>query len=105
MRNEKRQWDELWETAVFEGTGCLTLGRMQRFTDWAFDPRIAHAQYDSTVAMVKSEPVRSWLMSPQRVKETRASAIEAFMQPPKLFTAEPDLSDDEPDLTDEPDPH
>lgn len=94
MRYQKREFDEIWETAVFEGTGCLTFGRQQRFSDWAFDPQIAQTRYASTVQEVAGQPTAMWLMSPERIKVSRDSAIKAFMQPPQFFVDEPDPDDE-----------
>lgn len=84
VRYRKSQWSEIWETAIFEGSGFLTLGRKQRFSDWAFDLEMAHTQYDETVAMVTTQPVRYWVMSSEEIKKTRRKAIELFMQPPSF---------------------
>lgn len=84
VHHRKGEWAERWETAVFEGFGWMTLGRMQRYTVWAFDPEMAHTQYFDTVALVTGREVRHWLMSPESIKETRRSAIEVFKQPPRI---------------------
>ncbi len=85
MRYEKRDWDEIWETAVFEGSGCLTLGRLQRYSEWSFDPEMARQQHAAAIYYVRDEPLDHWMMKRESIAETRKSAYEIFNKPPNLF--------------------
>jgi len=72
---------EIWETAVFEGKGCLTLGRTQRYTDWTFDPGRAEEAHAEAVGRVRNEPPEHWIMDAATIKQHRKGAIDSFESP------------------------
>lgn len=78
IRYERREWDEIWETAVFEGRGCLTPGRLQRFSEWSFSLEDAQQWHARAIDTVRNTPVDTWTMGAQSIAETRTSAFKTF---------------------------
>jgi hypothetical protein len=95
MRYIERGYEELWETAVFEGGGCLTLSKKQRYTFWAFDAHMAQQVHAGAVWEVENEPTQSWIMSSNQVAEDRRSAIESFDKPINPFGSSADDSSED----------
>jgi len=91
MRYQQRnKYEEVWETAVFEGSGCLTLGRKQRFSGWAFDQDHAQLEHAQAVLSVRDYPSNYWLMKPEAIAAERKTAIEFWEKPPRPFGTFPE---------------
>src|SRR5205085_7374375 len=92
MRKVSRGLDELWQTFVFEGSGCLSMRSARaRYVEYSFEERGAVLAHRHAISLIHAAMERSagippligsWIMDKNAVADSLHKAMTALRRNP-----------------------